>query len=57
MALFLALQPFAFRQLAFAFKLSDVFKEQLEDVVLDALSSAQGSGGLQFVDDIRRYIS
>ena len=47
----------ALRQLAFAFKLSDMVKQQLDDVFLDALASAQGGGSLQFVHEIRGYIS
>jgi hypothetical protein len=50
-------RAFPFRQLAFAFKLSNVFEQQLEDVFLDALTSAQGGGSLQFVDEIRGDIS
>jgi hypothetical protein len=47
----------ALRQLALAFKLSDMVKQQLDDVFLDALASAQGGGSLQFVHEIRGYIS
>jgi hypothetical protein len=34
-----------------------MFKQQLDDVFLDALTSAQGGGGLQFVHEIRGDIS
>jgi len=43
--------------MALAFKLSDMVKQQLDDVFLDALASAQGSGSLQFVHEISGDIS
>ena len=47
----------AFRQLALAFKLSDMVKQQLYDVFLDAVPSTQGGGSLQFVHEISGDIS
>jgi hypothetical protein len=43
--------------MAFAFKLSDMVKQQLYDVFLDALPSTQGGGSLQFVYEISGDIS
>jgi hypothetical protein len=43
--------------MALAFKLSDMVKQQLDDVFLDALASTQGGGSLQFVHEIRGDIS
>jgi hypothetical protein len=34
-----------------------MFKQQLDDVFLDAVTSAQGGGSLQFVHEISRDIS
>jgi hypothetical protein len=43
--------------MALAFKPNDMVKHQLDDVFLDALASAQGSGSLQFVHEVRGDIS
>jgi len=40
------LRAFPFGQLAFAFKLSNMFKQQLDHICLDALTSAQGGHSL-----------
>jgi len=42
---------------ASAFKLSNMFKQQLDDVLLDAVTSAQGGGSFQFVHEICGDIS
>jgi len=43
--------------MAFAFKLGNMFKQQLDDVFLDAVTTAQGGGSLQFVYEISGDIS
>ena len=43
--------------MAFTLKFGHMFEQQLDDVFLDAVTSAQGGGSLQFVYEIGGDIS